>query len=99
MTADKLPGWPFEDPPDTAAISLGRIMDGWAETLLVSHDADDGGWKFLDGEEAGLDEAVVVGLGTVVGLDGDFAVFVELEAVASARRAADVPSGSADQGR
>jgi len=71
--------WPFDDPPDLVVISLGRIMMGWAEIRFVSR--DDGGWQFLDGEDAGLDEAVVVGLATVLAWD------------ASIRELADLPFG------
>jgi hypothetical protein len=42
--------WPFDQPPDAAAITLRAVLDG-APILLVSHDADDDGWQFLDGSE------------------------------------------------
>ena len=60
--------WPFDQPPDAAAISVRAVLDG-APILLVSHDADDEGWQFLDGNEVDLDQAVLISMARAVGLD------------------------------
>ena len=43
--------WPFSDPHNLAVITIDRIVEGKRPILFVSHDADDGGWQFLDGED------------------------------------------------
>ena len=53
--------WPFDQPPDAAAITVRAVLDG-APILLVSHDADDDGWQFLDGNEVDLDKAVLISM-------------------------------------
>ena len=44
------------------------MLDG-APILLVSHDADDDGWQFLDGNEVDLDAAVLISMTRAVDLD------------------------------
>src|SRR5262245_12648235 len=61
--------WPFADPPDTAVITLKRIIQGESPLRLVTHDEDDGGWQFLDGEHVFEDDAAIVGLGEMAQLD------------------------------
>ena len=60
--------WPFDQPPDAAAITVRAVLDG-APILLVSHDADDDGWQFLDGNEVDVDRAVLISMARVIGLD------------------------------
>ncbi len=61
--------WCFSDPADTEVITLARILEGSAPLLLVTHDEDDGGWQFLDGEHVFEDDAVVACLGEMVQFD------------------------------
>lgn len=60
--------WPFDQPPNCAVITLRRIVDG-GPILFVSHDKDDDGWQFLDGESAEMDEALVVSLKSMLDRD------------------------------
>ena len=60
--------WPFDQPPDAAAITVRAVLDG-APIVLVSHDADDDGWQFLDGNEVDVDRAALISMARVVGLD------------------------------
>ena len=60
--------WPFDQPPDAAAITVRAVLDG-APILLVSHDADDDGWQFLDGNEVDVDLAALISMARLVGLD------------------------------
>jgi len=60
--------WPFDQPPDAAAITVRAVLDG-APILLVSHDADDDGWQFLDGNEVDQDRAVLISMARAVDLD------------------------------
>jgi hypothetical protein len=41
--------WPFADLRNLASTSVRRIIPDDDPVLLVSHDADDGGWQFLTG--------------------------------------------------
>jgi hypothetical protein len=61
--------WPFDDPEETAVISLHRILRGECPLLLVTHDEDDGLWQFLDGQHVFEEDAAVVGLGEMVQFD------------------------------
>ena len=60
--------WPFDQPPDAAAITVRAVLDG-APILLVSHDADDDGWQFLDGRPANTAEGRVIGMREVLRID------------------------------
>ena len=42
--------WLFGDPEETEVITLERILRGVSPLLLVTHDLEDAGWQFLDGE-------------------------------------------------
>src|SRR3954454_17260676 len=61
--------WPFPDSEDTEVITLERILRGDSPLLLVSHDEDDGGWQFLDGEHVFEEDGVIVCLGEMVQFD------------------------------
>ncbi len=60
--------WPFDQPPDAAAITVRAVLDG-APIVLVSHDADDDGWQFLDGNAVDLEQAVLISMARAVDLD------------------------------
>src|SRR4051795_3595191 len=74
--------WPFDDPEDTEVICLVRILSGACPLLLVTHDEDDGGWQFLDGEHVFEEDAAIVRLGEMVQFDP------------SLRELANLPAGS-----
>ena len=57
--------WPFDDPPNTAAIATRDITTGKAPVLFVSHDADDGGFQFLPSWPVREEDGCVVGLGAM----------------------------------
>jgi hypothetical protein len=61
--------WPFEDPPNTAAVTTRAVVEEHAPVLLVTHDRDDGSWQFLSGGPVTPAEGRVVGLGRMCGLD------------------------------
>jgi hypothetical protein len=54
--------WPFADPPNLATITAKQIVHGDQPILLVSHDADDGGWQFLTGGPFEVEDGMVVSL-------------------------------------
>ena len=43
--------WPFSDPPNVAVFTTGQVVRGERAVLYVSHDADDGAWQFLTGDD------------------------------------------------
>lgn len=49
--------------------TLRSIVFGGAPILLVTHDADDHGWQFLDGSKPEMGDAAIVGLGNIVRRD------------------------------
>jgi len=61
--------WPFDQPPNGAAVTLRRITELRSQVLVVAHDADDHGWQFLDGSEASTGDAQIVSMSQMVGLD------------------------------
>jgi hypothetical protein len=70
--------WPFDDPPNLAVITLKRILQGGQPIRYVTHDHDDGGWQFLDGGDIEEEDAMVVGLGTIVRFDPAVAELADL---------------------
>jgi len=70
--------WPFDDPENLAVITLDRIMDGSHPILHVTHDADDGGWQFLDGGDVAEENALVVALRSVAELDSTIRELADL---------------------
>jgi len=72
------PDWPFSDPPNTASITLRRILREGRPIRLVTHDVEDGSWQFLDGEEITEEDALVVGLDTVLAHDPSVAAVADL---------------------
>ena len=74
------PIWPFADPEETEVITLDRILRGESPLLLVTHDEDDGGWQFLDGEHVFEKDAVVVCLGEMAQFDPTLLELADLAA-------------------
>ena len=73
--------WPWDQAPDVAAITHRSVLAG-APILLVSHDADDDGWQFLDGITPNDEsEARIVAMARFLPLDP------------SLREIADLPPG------
>lgn len=60
--------WPFDQPPNAAAITTRRELEG-APILLVAHDSDDHGWQFLDGSQLDVADGRVIGMGTALNID------------------------------
>ncbi|MEL6400396.1 MAG: hypothetical protein AAFO87_00910 [Cyanobacteria bacterium J06607_6] len=54
--------WAFDNPDNCAVITLVHILDGSTPILHVTHDEDDGGWQFLDGDNVTVANAMVVSL-------------------------------------
>lgn len=63
--------WKFADPPNVAVITTRKVLSGEDWIALVTHEADDGAWQFLNSQSEPLTEAdaSVVGLSEIVELD------------------------------
>jgi hypothetical protein len=69
--------WPFDQPPDAAAITVQAVLDG-DPILRVSHDEDDDGWQFLDGREVDISAARLISMAEAVELDPSLEEIAEL---------------------
>ena len=58
--------WPFDQPRNCATVTLRSIVADNLPILYVSHDADDHGWQFLDGQPLNMSNALLVSLSTIV---------------------------------
>src|SRR5271157_3619749 len=84
--------WRFADPQDTVVVTLERILRGDSSLVLVTHDAEDGGWQFLDGEHVFEEDGAIVLLGEMVQFDPSLLELADLPAGWCAwREAADRP--------
>jgi hypothetical protein len=79
--------WPFSDAPNTASITTRQVLEG-APILLVTHDAEDGGWQFLCGTTEDPGDAPVVGLGQMYRRDATLGDLADLPEGWRASRAA-----------
>lgn len=61
--------WPFEDPRNCATFTTRQVIYSGKPVLLVTHDADDGYWQFLDGGDVTAADALIVALHEVVDRD------------------------------
>jgi hypothetical protein len=75
MTQD---AWPFEDPPNVAAITVRQIVHGARPILLVAHDDDDGSWQFLTGEDLDVADGMLVSLKSMIDRDPSLAELADL---------------------
>ena len=78
--------WPFADTPNTASITTRQVLEG-APILLVTHDADDGGWQFLCGTTDDPADARIVGLGQMFKRDATLGELADLPEGGRASRA------------
>ena len=90
--------WRFAGSQDTAVVTLERILRGALSLLLVTHDAEDGGWQFLDGEHVFEEDGVTVLLGEMVQFDPSLLELADLPAGWYAWRAAPDQPWQRDQG-
>ena len=61
--------WRFADSQDTEVVTLERVLRGDSSLVLVTHDVEDGGWQFLDGEHVFEEDGATVLLGEIVQFD------------------------------
>ena len=81
------PDWPFDQPPNCAAFTLRSIIFDGGSILYVSHDPDDHGWQFLDGQPIDMANAALVGPGEIVRQDPSVLELADMPPGWSATRA------------
>jgi hypothetical protein len=59
----------FTDPNNLAVISTRSVVYEQKPILSVFHDSEDGGWQFQHEKEPLKENAIVVGLSEIVGID------------------------------
>jgi hypothetical protein len=60
--------WAFAEDPDLGVITTSAVLAG-APILMISHDADDGGWQFLCGTTTDPADGRIVHLKDIVAMD------------------------------
>lgn len=81
--------WHFDQPPNSMAVTVLRVMKGLDPITLVSHEAEDHGWQFLNtGNGAAFDmaDAALVCLSNIVKLDPSVQEVADLPPGWQARR-------------
>lgn len=70
--------WPADDLQNVAVITLEKILNRESPVLYVTHDAEDGMWQFLDGDEVNVEDARLLSLMEMVNLDSSLAQLFDL---------------------
>ena len=70
--------FPFDELPNVAVFTTAPVLERRLPILLVTHDADDGGWQFLCGTTNEEDDARIVALSTILRIDPTVAEVAEL---------------------
>jgi hypothetical protein len=61
--------WPFDQPPDTAAITTRQVLEGKQPIRQVVHYGDDDSWAFTCGTTEETNDLKVVHMGHLLALD------------------------------
>lgn len=79
--------WPFDQPPNAAAITTRQVTEEGFPILLVSHYSDDHSWAFVCGTTNEDDDARVVAMRRVLDLDNSLTEIADLPPGWTASRA------------
>lgn len=71
--------WPFDQPSDCGTILCRAVLERGSTISLVSHDADDHGWQFLDNDTIEAEQAALVCLSLVPQIDSSVLQVADLE--------------------
>lgn len=61
--------WPFDQPPDVAAVTTRQVLEGGLPILIVTHYSKDHDWGFVCGTTSDVKDGRVIGMGSVLKLD------------------------------
>ena len=70
--------WPFDQSPNTAALTTRQVLDNKAAIRVVIHYADDNSWAFLCGETDGEKDGRVIAMSEAVKLDSSLLQVADL---------------------
>ena len=70
--------WPFSEPENLATLTVRQIVLNEMPILRVSHDADDGMWQFLTGEQVDMADAMLVSLRKIATIDSSISELADL---------------------
>ena len=78
--------FPFKEKPNTACITCAHVLEDKLPILYVSHDAEDGCWQFLCGEDHDVEDARIGALEEIYEIDKSIKKVAGLEFGKSAYR-------------
>jgi len=70
--------WPFDQSPDTAAITTRQVLEDGLPILRVTHYADDHSWAFVCGTTNDTEDGRVIGMGTALKIDATLREIADL---------------------
>lgn len=70
--------WRFEEPKNLAVFTTTSILNGTKPILYVFHQAEDGGWQFMDGDEPHIENAAIVSLQSMFHRDPSLGALADL---------------------
>jgi hypothetical protein len=70
--------WPFDQPPNAAAITTRQALREGFPILSVVHYSDDHSWSFTCGTTSDVKDGLVVGMGCVLEMDHTLASIADL---------------------
>ena len=70
--------WPFKDPKKLMVITSKQVVHERNPILYVTHDLEDGMWQFHDGSDVSEDDAMILTLEEVVGIDSSLQMLADL---------------------
>ena len=75
---DSSSNWPFDQPPNVAAITTVRVLKEKFPILRVSHYSDDHSWAFVCGTTNATEDGRVIGMYHVLSLDPTLRAIADL---------------------
>ena len=70
--------WPFDQAPNTAAITTRQVLDGEKEIRAVVHYSDDHSWAFLCGTTNDKEDGRVITMSDALTLDDTLRTIADL---------------------
>lgn len=68
----------FSDAPNTMVITTKKIINREAPILIVFHDAEDGMWQFMDGNDTDENNAAIISLAEIITIDSSINAISDL---------------------
>lgn len=75
---DSSSDWPFDQPPNVAAITTVRVLEEKLPILRVTHYSDDHSWAFVCGTTNATEDGRVIAMHEVISLDPTLRTIADL---------------------